>query len=116
MKDEISHNLVWFPVFLIGCINISMSLLSYLSNQVFSNQLTIIPLILGLTIITIVVITKLGKPKNRIFTLIFIFFSETAFFTFFKTQVSTSFFDALFLLGFLLLFLSSYSSIQFKSN
>lgn len=116
MKDEISHNLVWFPVFLIGCINISMSILSYFSNQVFSNPLTIISLILGFTILTIVLITKLGKPKNRIFTLIFIFVSETAFFTFFKTQVLTSFFEALFLLGFLLLLLSTYSSIQFKSN
>jgi len=82
MKDEISHNLVWFPVFLIGCINISMSLLSYLSNQVFSNQLTIIPLILGLTIITIVVITITLKYscvvsiKNRYSALVNSYFTK----------------------------------------
>ena len=102
MKTEIAHNLIWFPVFIIGCINISMSLLFYFSNQVFSNLLIITPLTLGLAIITIVAITKLGKLKNIIFTLIFILFSETTFFKFFKTQILTSLIEELFLLGFIL--------------
>jgi hypothetical protein len=116
MKTEISHNLIWFPVFIIGCINISMSLLFYFSNQVFSNLLIITPLTLGLAIITIVAITKLGKSKNIIFTLIFILFSETTFFIFFKTQILTSLIEELFLLGFILFSLSLYSLTQFRSN
>jgi len=116
MKTEISHNLIWFPVFIIGCINISMSLLFYFSNQVFSNLLIITPLTLGLAIITIVAITKLGKSKNIIFTLIFILFSETTFFIFFKTQIFTSLIEELFLLGFILFSLSLYSLTQFRSN
>ena len=116
MKTEISHNLIWFPVFIIGCINISMSLLFYFSNQVFSNLLIITPLTLGLAIITIVAITKLGKSKNIIFTLIFILFSETTFFIFFKTQILTSLIEELFLLGFILFSLSLYSQTQFRSN
>jgi len=116
MKTEISHNLIWFPVFIIGCINILMSLLFYLSNQVFSNLLIITPLTLGLAIITIVAITKLGKSKNIIFTLIFILFSETIFFIFFKTQILTSLIEELFLLGFILFSLSLYSLTQFRSN
>jgi hypothetical protein len=116
MKTEISHNLIWFPVFIIGCINISMSLLFYFSNQVFSNLLIITPLTLGLAIITIVAITKLGKSKNIIFTLIFILFSETTFFIFFKTQILTSLIEELFLLGFILFSLSLCSLTQFRSN
>lgn len=116
MKAEISHNLIWFPVFIIGCINISMSLLIFFLDQVPSTLLFFIASTIGLTIITIVVITKLGTPKNRLLTLTCILISETAFFIFFKSQILAPFFEGLFLLGFLLFLLSLFSSIRFRSN
>ena len=115
MKAEIYHNLIWFPIFIIGCINILMSLLFFL-DQVPSTLLFFIASTIGLTIITIVVITKLGTPKNRLLTLTCILISETAFFIFFKSQILAPFFERLFLLGFLLFLLSLFSSIRFRSN
>ena len=115
MKAETSHNLIWFPVFIIGCINLLMSLLIFFSDQL-SSSLLIIQSIIGLTIITIVVITKLGKPKNRLITLVYILTSETVLFVFFKSQTLTSLLEGLFLLGFLLFSLSLFISIRFRIN